>query len=78
MILGLIVGITLFFSDDVMIVEKVNVSDLSIRQKTELAESAGYLYSNRSSITMEKKSTKTTIPFVKNNEFDYSWLVAFI
>jgi phospho-N-acetylmuramoyl-pentapeptide-transferase len=27
---------------------------------------------------MERKSTKTTIPFVKNNEFDYSWLVAFI
>ncbi len=29
-------------------------------------------------ITMERKSTRTTIPFVKNNEFDYSWLVAFI
>ncbi|MBP1665883.1 MAG: Phospho-N-acetylmuramoyl-pentapeptide-transferase [Bacteroidetes bacterium] len=27
---------------------------------------------------MERKSSKTTIPFVKNNEFDYSWLVAFI
>jgi phospho-N-acetylmuramoyl-pentapeptide-transferase len=27
---------------------------------------------------MERKSTKTTIPFVKNNEFNYSWLVAFI
>ena len=27
---------------------------------------------------MERKSTKTTIPFVKNNEFDYSWLVSFI
>ena len=27
---------------------------------------------------MERKSTKTTIPFIKNNEFDYSWLVGFI
>ena len=27
---------------------------------------------------MERKSTKTTIPFVKNNEFDYAWLVSFI
>ena len=27
---------------------------------------------------MEHKSTKTTIPFVKNNEFNYSWLIAFI
>jgi len=29
-------------------------------------------------VTMEHKSTKTTIPFVKNNEFNYAWLVAFI
>ncbi|MBN1387331.1 MAG: phospho-N-acetylmuramoyl-pentapeptide-transferase, partial [Bacteroidales bacterium] len=29
-------------------------------------------------ITLERKSTKTTIPFIKNNEFNYSWLVAFI
>jgi phospho-N-acetylmuramoyl-pentapeptide-transferase len=27
---------------------------------------------------MQHKSTKTTIPFVKNNEFDYKWLVSFI
>ena len=29
-------------------------------------------------IAMERKSTKTTIPFIKNNEFDYAWLVSFI
>ncbi len=33
--LGLIVGLTLFFSDDVIIVEKVPVSDLLLREKTE-------------------------------------------
>jgi phospho-N-acetylmuramoyl-pentapeptide-transferase len=27
---------------------------------------------------VERKSTKTTIPFVKSHEFNYSWLVAFI
>lgn len=27
--------------------------------------------------THEVKSTKTTIPFIKGNEFDYKWLVAF-
>ena len=26
----------------------------------------------------ETKSLKTTIPFVKNNEFDYSWLITWI
>src|SRR5690554_1908856 len=28
-------------------------------------------------VTEDIKSTKTTIPFVKKNEFDYEWLVAF-
>ncbi|HPV17642.1 MAG TPA: phospho-N-acetylmuramoyl-pentapeptide-transferase, partial [Prolixibacteraceae bacterium] len=28
-------------------------------------------------VIMERKSTKTTIPFVKKNEFDYAWLVSF-
>ena len=35
--LGLIVGLTLFFSDDVIIVEKVNVSDLTSREKNRTA-----------------------------------------
>jgi phospho-N-acetylmuramoyl-pentapeptide-transferase len=76
-ILGLVVGVTLFLSDDTMIVETTNVSGLSIRQKTELEESPA-TYTATDNINIEKKSTKTTIPFVKNNEFDYSWLVAFI
>ena len=75
--LGLIVGITLFFSDDVIIEEKVNVSDLTARERTELLDPS-VPFSVQKEIAMERKSTKTTIPFVKNNEFDYSWLVAFI
>lgn len=76
-ILGLVVGVTLFLSDDTMIVETTNVSGLSVRQITELAESPA-TYTATDNINIEKKSTKTTIPFVKNNEFDYAWLVAFI
>ena len=76
-ILGLVVGVTLFLSDDTMIVETTNVSGLSVRQKTELAESPA-TWTATDNISIEKKSTKTTIPFVKNNEFDYSWFVAFI
>jgi phospho-N-acetylmuramoyl-pentapeptide-transferase len=33
--------------------------------------------SRQQSTSANVKSTKTTIPFVKNNEFDYSWLVPF-
>jgi phospho-N-acetylmuramoyl-pentapeptide-transferase len=76
-ILGLIVGLTMFFSDDVIIVEKVNVSDLSAGEKKELFDTSVQL-TPQNEISMERKSTKTTIPFVKNHEFNYSWLVAFI
>jgi phospho-N-acetylmuramoyl-pentapeptide-transferase len=76
-ILGLIVGLTLFFSDSVIIQEKVKISDLTSKEKTEFLDSA-ITYSAQGQIPMEKKSTKTTIPFVKNNEFDYSWIVGFV
>jgi len=75
--LGLIVGVTLFISDDVIIMEKVKVSDLSSREKTELLD-PGTSFTSQQEVSMERKSTKTTIPFIKNNEFDYSWLVGFI
>jgi phospho-N-acetylmuramoyl-pentapeptide-transferase len=75
--LGLIVGLTLFFSDEVIIMEKVSVADLSSREKIELLD-PGVSYSSQQEIAMERKSTKTTIPFIKNNEFDYSRLVSFI
>jgi phospho-N-acetylmuramoyl-pentapeptide-transferase len=75
--LGLIVGLTLFLSDDVIIEEKVSIANLSPREKIELLDPA-VPYTSQSVISMERKSTKTTIPFVKNNEFDYSWLVPFI
>ncbi|MFZ0283442.1 MAG: phospho-N-acetylmuramoyl-pentapeptide-transferase [Bacteroidales bacterium] len=76
-ILGMIVGFTLFFSEDVIIVEKVPVSDLSEREKIELLDPTQPYYPD-SEVSMERKSTKTTIPFVKNNEFNYGWLVGFI
>jgi len=75
--LGLIVGVTLFISDDVIIMEKVKVSDLSSREKTELLD-PGTSFTSQQEVSMERKSTKTTIPFIKNNEFDYSWIVGFI
>jgi phospho-N-acetylmuramoyl-pentapeptide-transferase len=75
-ILGIIVGLTLFFSDEVIIVEKINVANLSLRERTELLDPS-VKYPAQGEVTMERKSTKTTIPFIKNNEFDYEWLVSF-
>ncbi|HOU01962.1 MAG TPA: phospho-N-acetylmuramoyl-pentapeptide-transferase [Bacteroidales bacterium] len=76
-VLGLIIGLALFLCDDVMTVEKVSISDLSMREKIEMLDPEAPVF-DQEQISIEKKSTKTTIPFVKNNEFDYSWLVAFI
>lgn len=75
--LGVLVGLVFYFSSNVKIAEKVPVSDLSLRQKTELLDPQVH-YPAQAEITLEKKSTKTTIPFVKNNEFDYKWLVSFV
>lgn len=74
--LGLIVGATLFFNDNVVIKEKVaNVAEVQIDGHT--FESA-VDSRNLPKYSTQHKSTKTTIPFIKNNEFDYSSLVKFI
>jgi phospho-N-acetylmuramoyl-pentapeptide-transferase len=75
--LGIIVGLIFYFSSEVKITEKIPFSALSQTQKSELLET-GRQYTEKAVITYEKKSTKTTIPFVKNNEFDYKWLVSFV
>jgi phospho-N-acetylmuramoyl-pentapeptide-transferase len=75
--LGFIVGMVLFFSDDVIIKEKVNLSDLTTSEKTELFSPSAQNNAT-TEIAVERKSTKTTIPFIKNNEFDYARLVSFI
>jgi len=62
--LGLIVGLTVYFS-----AELVSASPVIEGQARNEAHSE---------VVLERTSTKTTIPFVKNNEFDYEWLVAFI
>ena len=76
-VLGIIIGLTLFFSDEVRIVEKVNVDNLTLRERHEFINPFIQI-PEHGEISMERKSTKTTIPFVKNNEFDYAWLVSFI
>jgi len=71
--LGLIVGITLYMNDDVVVRE--NVPNTTESQKIELVNNI----SNSEKVeTIDVKSTKTTIPFFKNNEFDYAYFVSFL
>ncbi len=72
--LGLIIGMSLYFSNDAVIREKVAVSladGVEIVGQTEIINDNGYQ-------VVDIKSTKTTIPFLKNNEADYAGLVKFL
>lgn len=60
--LGVIVGAVMYFNQDITIKEKLEVS--SVQTEAIFDEAS--------------KSLKTTIPFVKNNEFDYSYLVSWM
>lgn len=62
--LGLIVGLTLYLSPKVVIRENVEVKK---GDNIEIVHKA-----------LNEKSTKTTIPFFKNNNFDYSDFVGFL
>ncbi|MBO2524339.1 MAG: phospho-N-acetylmuramoyl-pentapeptide-transferase [Bacteroidetes bacterium] len=73
-ILGLIVGLVMCFHPDAVIKEKSNVG----KQYVETEEVFKFDNASRTTTAFTNSpaehSTKTTIPFVKNNEFDYAWL----
>lgn len=67
LILGVFIGTTLFFHPDVTVRDEVQ----PITQVLEVG-------SNYESKNENIKATLTTIPLVKNNEFDYHWLIGWI
>ncbi len=73
--IGLIVGITLYCNDEVVVKEKIFAGKIptmdvvsTSQQNTQIA-----VYAEEPT-----KSMKTTIPFVKNNELDYSKVLSFL
>jgi phospho-N-acetylmuramoyl-pentapeptide-transferase len=75
-ITGIIVGLTLHFSNDIVAREKVlNANGVPLTQieKGEIGEKPVISY-----VTREVKSTKVNVPFFKNNEFDYAMLIRFL
>ena len=80
--LGFIVGITVWMSNDIVVRQKVEVKD----PKVEIAAPGSKELNVNSETLVVKnaykeenvvKSTTTTIPFVKNHEFDYKSLSPF-
>lgn len=70
--LGLIVGLTLYFNSDV-VVREVSPASLASIEVQDLQEPLEGQVKYR-----EVKSTKTTMPFLKNNELDYDKLLPFV
>ena len=69
---GIIVGASMYWSESVTIKSKTYYNtEIYANQQESSQESKSYFWK-------ETKSLKTTIPFVKNNEFDYSWLISWI
>ncbi|MGZ5303537.1 MAG: phospho-N-acetylmuramoyl-pentapeptide-transferase, partial [Bacteroidia bacterium] len=78
--LGLIVGFTLYFHEDVVLREQVSHEQAQVRlhendhvkiiERVKGEKTVQYI--------AEHKSTKTTIPFIKDNEFNYASLIKFI
>lgn len=74
--LGILVASTLYFNDDVVVREKVKdvngnfISEIKVDAETGAQE---VVYKSQ-----HVKSTVTTLPFIKNQELDYRWLVKFL
>lgn len=64
--LGLIVGITMWLSPQIVMSENMEVEN-QVSHETEIIHS----------VNMEK-TPQTTIPFVKNNNFNYEWITSWI
>lgn len=65
--LGLLVGITMWLSPDIVMSENREITTTTEPQHTEVIVSP-----------ISVKTPQTTIPFVKNNNFNYQWLTDWI
>lgn len=65
--IGVLVGSVMYFHEDVVIKEKMD-TDPVVQEMQHAGVDAEHEWT-------KEKSLKTTIPFLKNNEFDYYWLL---
>lgn len=79
--MALAIGLAVCFSDDIVVREKVEMEDTVAVEALSESVDVSSPQMQAQMKTAEKhdviKSTKTTIPFVKNHEFDYKWLSPF-
>ena len=73
-LMALAIGLAVCFSDDIVVRENVNVDDIAVSISMDIDDQPEAVQIEKHDIV---KSTKTTIPFVKDHEFDYKWLSPF-
>ncbi len=75
-ILGIIIGLIMFFHKDVKVGDKIPIRASEIAAGDSVVTSA-----NQGGLTYKyvtHRGATTTIPFLKNNEFNYHWLVGWM
>jgi phospho-N-acetylmuramoyl-pentapeptide-transferase len=75
--IGLIVGIALYFSDGVRIKERVLINPAA-HANVQIHEDDLITKQPKNYYWKESRSLKTNIPFIKDNEFDYARILAFL
>lgn len=75
-VLGIVVGAMIYFHPDITIKEKAEVEHYT--QTHNIQSQTKYEKAKIEFAKQAKQSTKTTIPFVKNNEFDYAYIMKWI
>lgn len=74
-ILGIVIGWVMYTHDDIVIREKVDITEITLSEDIENPA----VQAPSGKFTDEAhRSTKTTIPFFKNNELDYSMILSFL
>ncbi|WP_423149050.1 phospho-N-acetylmuramoyl-pentapeptide-transferase [Rubrolithibacter danxiaensis] len=71
--LAVIIGWTMYFHPDIVVRQKVSSPQAATQGKVEARQRGNITY-----YTEDVKSTKTNVPFYKNNEFDYAKVLKFL
>lgn len=79
--LGIIIGTTLYFSNAVTVEREIISTNVQLQQGERLAKDTNVIVRNINGVErkyVKVKTPITTIPFVKNHEFNYSKLISWM
>lgn len=77
-LLGILVGAVVYFHPDAKICEKSNAKNAITPVESAIQISNSDVVNTHNVFDAPHHSTKTTIPFIKNNEFDYAWFTRWL